>query len=381
MPKLGQGDARHGGGCGLSLFHDSGRGGVTQSEASESRLVNPHFSRCLGENTKKKRIRHRAGETFNIALTPFFRETADYNWKDTATISLSLPAPPLSFSPSSLKSFKSPNTPHEDSGGYFPTANNLDGNLFRAEKLHRQPNGFLESDMNTTAKDNTTPNQNIPFTSIFGTAPAPAPRASTMAIHGGKSILNPAAAEFVHANAQPYLHQSPRVSNHLPTVRSRPMYWGTQCRWTAPPHGASVTDCRYGDHCNYGHDGDEYFDTPGVRYGFADWGVYQTLANNSTSVEKEGEVYDFEMVGSDGYLPVHQHPGDNSDSAVRAPDFSWTGVGCSGNGPAGEGFRKEHPTAGFTHESGVCSEEAEGEGEGEGRNGDSESTFFTATED
>ena len=46
---------------------------------------------------------------------------------------------------------------------------------------------------------------------------------------------------------------------------------GTECRWTAPPHRASVTD----------------------------WGVCQTLASNSNSAEKEGEVHDFEMAGRD----------------------------------------------------------------------------------
>ena len=102
--------------------------------------------------------------------------------------------------------------------------------------------------------------------------------------------------------------------------------------------------------------------------------MYQTLANNSTSVEKEGEVHDFEMVGTEPTSPLmitamppfvrQMSPG----LALVALEIGLL-----------ERASARTPPAGFTHESGICSEEAEGEGEG--RNGDSESTFFTATED
>ncbi|KAL7272521.1 hypothetical protein RUND412_004663 [Rhizina undulata] len=69
-------------------------------------------------------------------------------------------------------------------------------------------------------------------------------------------------------HAVPHLHRSlnPMAPVFRPSgARLRPLFWKKQCCWTHGPLGRKAKDCRYGEKCAFGHEGDRYLDDPEVK--------------------------------------------------------------------------------------------------------------------
>lgn len=87
------------------------------------------------------------------------------------------------------------------------------------------------------------------------------------------SLINTAQTDQITLNDERFRDPTHQFRNGISTsntiftnLRHRPRYPRIQCRWTYPPFGKSVDTCRYGKQCQYGHEGDEYYEQIGLRY-------------------------------------------------------------------------------------------------------------------
>ncbi|KAI5845670.1 hypothetical protein DFP73DRAFT_624420 [Morchella snyderi] len=120
-------------------------------------------------------------------------------------------------------------------------------------------------------------------------------------------------------------------------ARARPAKWNIQCRWTFN----NVNDCRYGSTCNWGHEGDEYIDEPGVKHSFAN---SSGQSEEASQIPKQNSSSYSVHSKSPLEAVLEQQSDDGSQKYNDSlPDFSWVGgatnvntwVGNQVNGTAG----------------------------------------------
>ncbi|KAH8148831.1 uncharacterized protein LAJ45_07174 [Morchella importuna] len=120
-------------------------------------------------------------------------------------------------------------------------------------------------------------------------------------------------------------------------ARVRPAKWNIQCRWTFN----HVNDCRYGSTCNWGHEGDEYIDEPGIKHSFAN-SSGQASEEASQPPKQNNSSYSVHSRSPFKALSKQQSD-DGSQKYEDSPDFSWVGgatnvnswIGNQGNGYVG----------------------------------------------
>lgn len=132
---------------------------------------------------------------------------------------------------------------------------------------------------------------------------------------------------------------APVFQPSMPAVaRVRPAKWNIQCRWTF----SHVNDCRYGSTCNWGHEGDEYIDEPGVKHSFANSSGQASEEACQPPNQNSGN-YSVRSKSPFKNLSKQQSDGGSQKYEDNLPDFSWVGgatnvnswIGNQGNGSAG----------------------------------------------
>jgi hypothetical protein len=121
-------------------------------------------------------------------------------------------------------------------------------------------------------------------------------------------------------------------------ARVRPAKWNIQCRWTF----SHVNDCRYGSTCNWGHEGDEYIDEPGVKHSFAN-SSGQASEEASQTPKQHSSSYSVRSKSPFEAISKQQSDDGSQKYEDSLPDFSWVGgatnvnswIGNQGNGAAG----------------------------------------------
>lgn len=141
------------------------------------------------------------------------------------------------------------------------------------------------------------------------------------------------------------------------SLRARPSKWRVQCKWTFE----NVENCRYGPMCHWGHEGDEYFDTPGVKHTFkgivpredvhyeeANDQVHYDHVHHENFQHDQVVQYDpseFSAYSTSSSHPTQQNPnyGFHQYISNYMPNFSWVGGATNVDGWLGAQDMNNHP--------------------------------------